>query len=198
MIPQKYIDNQIRSYFRERKDDEISPYYETARKIVEKEKNIQKDILVSSRRVNHFFVLGFAPDAQKKEFALDRNSRQPDNVYVVDLSKEKVLAAGDFESAFELYKSIDLIHKASELSQDDINVISKITSAIALNTWDIMDDFIVGQKFPGDVGPAHIDVNDSHVVLTFFINRTEMRMMFLRCKLTCSETECSFTSESVL
>ena len=198
MIDQKFIDDQIHSFFRERKDENISPYYEKARKIVENEKNIQKDILVSSRRVNQFFFLGFSSDADSGEFALDAPTRKPNTVYVVDLYKEKIIAQGDFESAFELYKSLDLIHKSEGLSQDDINNISMITSAIAFNTWDIMDDFIVGQKFPGDVGPAHIDRDDDGIVLTFFINRTEMRMMFIRCKLKCNEHKCEFTSESVL
>ena len=198
MIDQKYMDNQIHSYFRERNDGEISQYYEMARKIVEKEKEIKSNILISSRRVNQFFILVFAPKPQPKEFALDQPSKQPDEAFVVDLSNEKVFSQGDFESALELYKAIDLVHKASGLSQDDINNISSITAAIAFNTWDIMDDFIAGQKFPGDVGPAHMEQNNNHAVLTFFINKTDMRMMFIRCKLTCDENGCQFTSESVL
>ena len=201
ILPQELMDNKVHLYFRERKQDNIAPFYEQARKIVESEKHITDEIQAISRRVNQYFILGFPADPVNAPRGLDMPSQTADKYLVVDLQNQKLISPNDFDSVFNLYQSLDLPHHTPDSNPDKeqefINAVASITSAVAFHTSELMSTFIEGQNFPGDVGPASLIVGDKEATLTYFINKTAMRELFVKCQLTCSDTKCVFTTENI-
>ncbi len=201
MLDSAMMDNKISSYFRERKEESTKAPYEEARKIVEAQKNITKEIQVRSKRINQWFILVFSSDPVDPPGMLDAPSRYPDKAFVVDLNKGKVIDENDFASVCEMYKALNLKdHKpnaAENLEKEFTDNLSAITSAVAFNTWEVMTDFLPGQRFPGDVGPSKLDIDGDKVTLTYFINRTAMAQEFHKCQLTITSDKCEFKSEFV-
>ena len=194
-------DLQWKSYYLDRKKDDIKDLYDRAKKLVEEQRNVTGELNPWGFYFGSWVVIIFnAKKSELDEIVLD--APPPVNpAFLVDMNAGQVIAPGDWKSARPFIEALIAAYRRGFDKDKDrqkfLNYFASSASVIAFGDTDYLEEPDNYSNYPKSVTGPRFKYAPEKSELTYFLMSHGMVRAFTKCTLTITPAAIIYNSEQV-
>lgn len=189
-----------RTLYRDNKKEKIQAYFARARELVKQQKGIDGELDTWSKYFGPWVIVELKPAPATDDLIVMDGPAPSKRAYLLDMARETVLETGDWKAAKPFFDAqLAVIKKGFSSRDDERNFWANLASSasvVGFGHTNYVDYEGQGVHYPKPVTGPKWKQSKAKTELTYFVNESAMAMSFKRCRLTITEADIVFVSES--